>query len=358
MARFGTLFFSVKHGGEASVSVVIPRQNTPPVAKVHPTAMFRPVFPYSFFAFALISTLDVGLAAPHFEKEIWPILSKKCVDCHRAAYEENGRKKEPKAGLRLDAAWAILKGSENGPVLKPGDAAKSYLYEVTTLPAEDDMFMPPKGDPLTDAEKALLKAWIDGGADFGGWEGNTEGKPADPAAKEQARVRDHETFYAKLAAGVTPAKDEVLAKAREAGAQVMPLKADGPLLRADFLTGVSACNDAKLAILLPLKDQIAQLDLARTAITDAGLQTVAQLPRLASLDLRQTQIGDAGLAHLARATQLRTLNLYGTQVTDAGLKHLHSLKGLRNVYLWQTQATEAGAKALTSAIPGLSVSLK
>jgi len=25
---------------------------------------------------------------------------------------------------------------------------------------------------LTDAEKALLKKWIDDGADFGGWKGN------------------------------------------------------------------------------------------------------------------------------------------------------------------------------------------
>jgi hypothetical protein len=310
------------------------------------------------FALTLASLATPTVAAPQFEQEIWPILKTKCVECHRATYEENGRKKEPKAGLRLDGAWAILKGSENGPVLTPKDSTKSYLYEVTTLPEDDDMFMPPKGDPLTDAEKALLKAWIDAGADFGGWEGNTEGKPADAAQKEADRVRDHETFYAKLSEGAAPASDEVMAKAKAAGAQLFQLKADAPLLRADFLTGVSSCDDAKLEVLIPLKEQLAQIDLGRTAITDVGLKVIASFPRLALLDLRQTKVTDAGLAHLVKSTHLRSLNLYGTEVSDAGLKHLHGLKGLRNVYLWQTKATEAGAKQLAAAVPGLNVSVK
>jgi hypothetical protein len=324
--------------------------------------MINPVIPRPIFALtlsaALLSPL-LPLSAVDFTKEIWPILEAKCVECHRATFEENGRKKEPKAGLRLDAAWAILKGSENGPVLKPSDSAKSYLYEVTTLPKDDDMFMPPKGKPLTPAEQVLLKTWIDQGADFGAWEGNLTGKPDAPATTPATtKEREHALFYAQLAKGVSPASDDQLAAAKTAGAQIFQLKGDSPLLRIDFLTGVSACDDAKLEVLLPLKDQIAQLDLARTAITDAGLKTLSQLPRLASLDLRQTKVSDAGLLHLASSAQLRTLNLYGTQVSDAGLKHLHSLKGLRNVYLWQTNATDVGAKQLATAIPGLTVSVK
>ena len=113
-------------------------------------------------------------AAVDFEKQVLPIIDAKCMDCHKAPYEDNGRLKKPKAELRLDAAWAILHGSENGKVLKPGDSKGSYLYEVTTLPEDDDMFMPPKGDPLTAEEKKLLKEWIDEGAKFGGWKGTKE----------------------------------------------------------------------------------------------------------------------------------------------------------------------------------------
>ena len=232
-------------------------------------------------------------AAVSFEKQIWPIIESKCLECHKAPYEEDGRVKKPKVELRFDGAWAILKGSENGPVLTPGDAAKSYMHEVTTLPEHDDMFMPPKGDGLTQDEKDLLKTWINEGADFGDWVGNLEGKPADPepATPKEAEAREHELFYTELAKGVEPAAEDALKAAEAAGAQVFQLQATSPLVRVDFLSGGSGCTDDKLAALLPLKAQVAQLDLGRTAITDAVGQTLGQLTHLAALDLRQTAIG-------------------------------------------------------------------
>ncbi len=315
------------------------------------------------FMAALTAALLSPAALPaevNFEKELLPILTKKCIDCHKAPYEEDGRKKEPKAELRLDAAWAILKGSENGPILKPGDSAKSYMYEVVVLPEDDDMFMPPKGDPMTKDEIALLKKWIDEGADFGGWEGNLDGKPEETKTAEpkKPQVREHEEFYKALATGAKPASDEAKKSAEDAGAQLAELQADVPLLRVDFLTGVSACTDNKVAALAPLSDQIAHLDLGRTAITDGAMATIAKMPRLAILDLRQTKVTDAGLASLKGLKNLQTLNLYGTEVTDAGLKHLAGLKSLKKIYLWQTKATEVGVKSLKAAIPGVDASVK
>ena len=95
---------------------------------------------------ALLPLASLLLAAPafgavSFEKEILPFMTKKCVDCHRAPYEENGKKKEPKAGLRLDAAWAIVKGSENGTVLTAGSPDKSGIYESVNLPKDDDALL-------------------------------------------------------------------------------------------------------------------------------------------------------------------------------------------------------------------------
>jgi hypothetical protein len=297
-------------------------------------------------------------AAPDFEKQVLPILTAKCLDCHQAPYEDNGRMKNPKAGLRLDAAWAIVQGGDNGKILEPGDAEKSQLYVVTTLDKDDDLFMPPKGEPLTKKEQALLKDWIVAGADFGSWEGNLQGKPMSVQEEEAERVRDHEVFYARLAEGVSSAPDAEVKKAKEEGAQLFLLKSDGPLLRADFLTGVAACDDGKLAVLLPLKEQIAQLDLGRTVVTDAGMATVAKLGRLASLDLRQTGVTDAGLAALKPLKNLRSLNLYGTKVSDAGLEYLAGMKELRQLYLWQTRASEGAAKKLEAKIPGLKVVIK
>lgn len=299
-------------------------------------------------------------AAVNFEKDLLPVITKKCLDCHKAPVEENGKKKEPKAGLRLDASWAILKGSEDGPVLTPGAPDKSGIYESVTLPKDEDGHMPSKGEDLTAAEIKLLKTWIAEGADFGGWVGSTEGMPlgAQTATTKPFKPRPHDLFYASLEKDLKPLSDAVLATAKAAGAQVAPVKVESPLVRVDFLTGVSKCDDAKVAAILPLKDNIVQLELGRTIITDAALKTIAQLPRLVSLDLRQTKITDAGLEALIGLKKLQTLNLYGTEVTDAGLKHLAKLKSLKNVYLWQSKATEAGVKQLNAAIPGLKASVK
>ncbi|MBK8093224.1 MAG: hypothetical protein IPK32_14860 [Verrucomicrobiaceae bacterium] len=298
--------------------------------------------------------------AVSFEKEILPFLTKKCIDCHRAPYEEAGKKKEPKAGLRLDAAWAIVKGSENGPVLTAGSPVKSAIFESVMLPKDDDGHMPPKGDDLTKEEVALLKKWIEEGAEFGPWMGNTEGMPAGAAIQAQRAFvpRQHDLYFAALEKEVKPLAANVLAAAKTAGAQVASVKVESALVRVDFLTGVSKCDDAKVESILPLKENIVQLDLGRTVITDAALKSISQLPRLLQLDLRQTKITDAGLEALSSMKKLQNINLYGTEISDAGLQHLAKIQSLKNVYLFQSKATEAGAKKLAASIKGLKVSVK
>lgn len=297
----------------------------------------------------------------NFEKQLFPALQKKCLDCHSATKELNGKKKEPKADLRLDAAFAILKGSKNGKILTPKASDKSRLYEVVTLPEDDDDAMPPKGkaDPLTADEKKLLKQWIDEGANFGGWEGNIVGKPADPTARPVVEVkREHLDFYAALEKGVKPASEDAIKAAKAAGAQVATISVTSPLLRVDFLTGVSACTDEKVAALMPLAENIAHVDLGRTKITDAALATLAKFPRLANLDLRQTKVTDKGLESLTKLKNLQNVNLYGTEVSDTGLAALASVKSLRHVTAWQTKATETGAGKLKAALPKAEVTVK
>jgi len=298
-------------------------------------------------------------AAPvKFESEVLPFLEKKCVECHRAPYEDkNGKLVKPKAGLRMDGVWAFTAGSENGAVLKAGDAAKSELYVRVTLPEDDDDFMPPQGkaDPLTPAELDLFKRWIDEGADFGEWVGSLEGKPETTTEKEAApvamTVSETQQIYQRLGEGLTLPDEKVIESVTTAGGRVLPLAQTSPLLSVDFrLAGADANNDAVLAA-RSVAANIAHLDLSRTAVTDAALALVAETPRLVRLDLSNTAIGDEGLRQLKGLKELRYLNLHGTAVSDAGLGHLKSLGSLDAVYLWQSKVTEAGAKELRSALP-------
>ncbi len=300
-----------------------------------------------------------GHAKVDFKTEILPVIEAKCVKCHQATHEENGKQVKPKAELRFDAAWAMLKGGEsNRPAIAPGNLAKSYAHEVVTLPKDDDMFMPPKGDPMTAEEIAKLKTWIEEGADFGGWEGNLAGKPADlPSAtvKGPPKDREHEKLYKRLSEGLSPASADVIKKVTDGGAQISALMVGGSLLRSDFLTGVSNCNDASVAALSPLKEHIAHLDLARTGITDAALKTVATFSRLTRLDLRHTKVTDAGVEALSASKNLIYLNLFGTEVSDASVPVLAGMKSLKNLYLFETKMTEAGVAKLKAALPAAEI---
>ena len=295
-------------------------------------------------------------AKTDFKTEILPILEGRCLKCHKGPHEENGKVVKPKGDVRLDAAWVLIKASKDVTPITPGDVAHSAIVEVVSLPKDDDKFMPPEGkaDPLNPQEIAKLKAWITEGADFGGWEGNQEGRPADanhPAVKAVVKDREHDVFYKKLAEGVKPAPDDVIKKLTAAGAQIAPLQPGSPLLHVDFLTGVGKCNDASVEGLAVIKDNIAHLDLARTSVTDASLKTAAGFPKLARLDLRKTKVTDKGLESLTGLKHLEYLNLFETGVTDAGLATLAKMKSLKHVFLFESQVTDAGVKNLQTALP-------
>jgi len=311
----------------------------------------------------LAATADLSTAQDQvdFEKHIWPIFEAKCVDCHQAPYEKDGKLQKPKAGLRLDGAWAISLGSENGAVMTPGNAEESELWWRTDLEEDDDDFMPPQGkaDPLTATEKALFKKWIDQGADFGGWAGNLEGKPKELSnAGDKLPVSEIQEAYKKLSEGISPLKESAWKSVTEAGGRVMPLAEESPLLSVDFRLAGEEADDAKVGTVGAISENVAQLDASKTAITDEALAQVAEMKRLVRLDLHQTKVGDAGIKHLKGLENLRYLNLYGTEVTDAGLEQLKGLKTLDSIYLWQSKVTDKGAKQLQKALPDAKINWK
>jgi len=97
------------------------------------------------------------------------------------------------------------------------------------------------------------------------------------------------------------------------------------------------------------------LDLARTRISSAGMDGLANLTGLRVLDLAYAELDDAGLAKLAPLRQLETLNLDSTHVTDAGVKLLTGFPKLRQLDMYHSLLTAQGLAALRAAVPGLRV---
>jgi len=100
--------------------------------------------------------LQPSLAAVDFENQVRPILEERCVSCHQAS--------DAKGGLRLDTLEMAVKGGDEGPSIVPSNPAESELLARVKLPADHSDVMPPKGDPLSGEQAAILEAWIADGA--------------------------------------------------------------------------------------------------------------------------------------------------------------------------------------------------
>lgn len=88
-----------------------------------------------------------------FRTAIHPTIQNNCIGCHGPDKQQSG--------LRLDSREALLKGSEFGPVVIPGEPEKSAL--VHALRHQGDIKMPPK-EKLPDDCVNMFIEWISLGA--------------------------------------------------------------------------------------------------------------------------------------------------------------------------------------------------
>jgi len=92
-----------------------------------------------------------AFSAVDFAHEVVPVLKKYCADCHL------GEKK--KGGFSMNTRADLLAGSENGKVAEPGKPDGALLLKLLAS-ADEDEWMPPKGDRVPPEQIAVLRAWI------------------------------------------------------------------------------------------------------------------------------------------------------------------------------------------------------
>ncbi|MGI8672703.1 MAG: c-type cytochrome domain-containing protein, partial [Luteitalea sp.] len=108
-------------------------------------------------------------ATPVFATLVAPTLDASCVPCHGPGRAE-GR-------LRLDSAKGLAKGGQSGAVIAAGLSARSEIVRRIWLPPSHTKAMPPPGHrPVSHAEAALLRWWIDPGASFAQTLADAEGR--------------------------------------------------------------------------------------------------------------------------------------------------------------------------------------
>jgi mono/diheme cytochrome c family protein len=92
-----------------------------------------------------------------FVADVQPILVTRCLGCHGPEKQEGG--------LRFDRRDAALEGGDSGPALVPGRSAESLLVHLASG-LDPQRRMPAEGEPLSEEQVGVLRAWIDQGAEW------------------------------------------------------------------------------------------------------------------------------------------------------------------------------------------------
>ena len=116
-----------------------------------------------------------------FNRDVRPILSNHCFSCHGP--DASARE----SGLRLDTESEARGELESGDghAIVPGDIAASQLWQ-RVISYDEDVRMPPGGDPLTPHQLDILRRWIEQGAN---WQPHwSYTPPSDPAIPQNQNV--------------------------------------------------------------------------------------------------------------------------------------------------------------------------
>ncbi len=98
--------------------------------------------------------------AVSYSQDVAPILEKHCMACHVP-----GQPGFVVSGFELGSYDSLMKGTQFGPVVLPGDALTSVLVMLIEGRADPSLKMP-HGDasPLTQEEILTIRRWVEQGA--------------------------------------------------------------------------------------------------------------------------------------------------------------------------------------------------
>ncbi len=154
-----------------------------------------------------------------YGRDIRPILSDRCFNCHGQDPETRA------AGLRLDVREVAVAARDGVRAIVPGDAEASALWSRISATDPHVVMPPPEANkrPLGDAERGMLRAWIDDGAPYEAhWAFEAPVGHDPPAVSDEAWCRDEIDRF-------------VLARLDTSGVSPSPEAAPATLFRRLFL---------------------------------------------------------------------------------------------------------------------------
>ena len=258
-----------------------------------------------------LSQIDLNNAV-FYDDAVKLVFEARCYSCH-------GDTKQ-KGGLRLDSPEAIAKGGKNGKVIEPGNPEESEMVKRIDLPLDDEDHMPPKEKrQLTDQEKKLISLWVAAGADF---------KQKIPGEQVAELLKATGESIVLPDVDVPTPDEDLIAKLIEQNVAITPVAKESNFLQVNF---ISVPDEAQrlLEELKPVARNIVMLKLNGTKV-----QSLIDFENLINLNLAGTGVTNDVIDQIVKYKRLVSLNISGTKITN--IEKLKSLETLRYLNIYNT----------------------
>ena len=118
---------------------------------------------------AAVTTMALGLGGcaqeepavevVSYQTDVLPILNDNCMECH-----VEGGKGLKASGLSMESYDGLMKGTEYGPIIKPGDSLSSTMIMLVEGRGDPSIRMPHGKKSITKEDILVIREWIDQGA--------------------------------------------------------------------------------------------------------------------------------------------------------------------------------------------------
>ena len=261
--------------------------------------------------------------AVFYTEVIQPILNQKCVSCHND--------KKTKGGLKMNSYNAIMKGGKNGLVVMINNSIDSKIHKRMNLPIEDRYHMPPKSRTQPSMEEIeLIKIWIDNSASKNALVGDL------PIPKKMLA-----SFFPEKPNGIFPEKDEEaitnkqLSDLRNMGFLVVNIFETSPFLKVSCIN-IDDFSDISIEQLINIKNNIVELDLSSTKITDNIFEYIKDFKNLTVLKLDNTNVSGKKANLLSSLPNLKKISLVNTPFDFKYISNFYKYPKLFNVNLFKS----------------------
>jgi hypothetical protein len=290
-----------------------------------------------------------------FQDMLIPVFKEHCTNCHNAHRK--------KGGLVLNSFAELNVGGDSGkPMLVSGSPDSSELYRRVNLPDGHDDRMPPEGKRgLAAEELAILKWWLESGADPEDTLGNG---PDDPLLRpvilsylpQLNRQREMMLAEAEKRKALIPELEELGSKL---GLIIRPdPETDSMSFNVSMQIPPRQVTDETLRALVDYGPVFSGISLVASEITDEGLFYLGKMPGLRKLFIQKTCITGEGLPFLKDLSQLEVMNLSQTNLVNDWVLQLSSFPALQEVYVFNTLADANVIEALDKYLVSTKVSLE